>query len=155
MALRKPAFDGGHESRRVSKSLLSFQKHFWYEPHMRLQYCLPSGVAALSGWKRALAIGAFFPCLPMLGIGMAAGVFTGLVGDSQTGNGTAAFFHGNGYLSLPPKAAGSFTGSLLLEEKTLAVKGMFDAVGSETTRPVKLDGGRRLLGDPLKFTLNT
>jgi len=62
------------------------------------------------------------------------GVFNGLVGDGQIGTGTeagnmAAFFARNGFLTLTTRAGGSFTGSLRLEGKSLAVKGEFDGAG--------------------------
>ena len=112
---------------------------------MPISHILPCG-HAMSCWKRALAIPLLFLCLPMAGYGMTSGVFSGLVGEGQTGNGTAAdmqaFFLGNGALLLTAKADGSFTGSLRLEGKTLAVKGKFDESGAATTLPVKLSGGR-------------
>ena len=51
---------------------------------MAIRHILLS-VSAMPCWKRALAIAAFFLCLPMVGSGMVPGVFSGLVG-----NGTAA-----------------------------------------------------------------
>jgi len=65
-------------------------------------------------------------------------VFNGLVGDQQIGTGTsgeniAAFFAGNGFLSLTTKADGTFTGSLRLEGKSLPVKGKFASGAASIT----------------------
>jgi len=107
----------------------------------------------------------------------ASEVFIGLVGDGQIGSGTsaenmAAFWSGNGYMTLTKKSDGSFSGNLRLEGKGYPMKGKFDVAGMATFNvkrsgntnavvalvadpavPGKITGNVTTSGNPLEFIL--
>ena len=83
------------------------------------------------------------------------GAYNGLVGDGRINGGKAsdmaAFFAGNGFLSLTTAADGSFSASLRLEGSALSLRGNFDASGEAAVvvpRTGKSDAAVALKFDP-------
>jgi hypothetical protein len=104
-----------------------------------------------------------------------AGTFNDLVGEGDLGDGTpaarAAFFQNNGFLTITTTAKGAFSGKLMLEGKSHAIRGKFDGYGEATVTikrpkmsdavmnlvldsvaPGKVDGDVTTGGDPMLFS---